>query len=136
MKEAYFFINGFLDSIDDENNEEYDNIKLDNQYRYNILNFGVRKEFESCKSGAIWDLNYDVFGIENIIPNSFIAIFKIEIDDEYYNSINDACAFSDDYDVWQTIIENQDKLFYSVRYDENKKEYENFIKFNNLSFEI
>jgi len=136
LKEVYFFINGFIEPYDNDVTDNTNYIELDNQYRYYVKNFGVRKNFKDCKSGAMWDLNYDVFGNENIIPNSFIGIFKIEVDEDYYNSINDALAFTEDYDVWETILENKDKLFYSIMYDSNKKEYENFIKLNDVSFEI
>ena len=76
MKKTYFFINGFLLKENSTKNKD-DVICLDNQYIYQIENFGVSKNFDTCVFGAIYDLLEDENEEPKIIPNSYVAIFEI-----------------------------------------------------------
>lgn len=69
MKKAYFFINGFLLKKNEAVKKE-DIIKLDDKNIYQIENFGVSKNFESCKSGAIYDLTLGLDQVVKIIPST------------------------------------------------------------------
>lgn len=125
MKKAYFFINGFLlkNEIIKDND---DVIKLDNQYTYQIENFGVSKEFDSCVFGAIYDLIENDDREPKIIPNSYAAVFEFEISDLDYNTIDESCNIAD-FDILKFIKNNQEKLVYSVMFDSEGKQIENFI---------
>jgi len=125
MKKAYFFINGFLfDKSVNIKNETI--IELDNKNIYQVENFGVRKNFNDCKNGAFLDLIVDSSGVHNIIENSYIAIFEIELNESDYESIYEPCNLAD-FDILKYIMQNQNKLIYSAKFDEDKNIVENFI---------
>lgn len=129
MKKAYFFINGFLLKKNEADKEEVI-IKLDDKNIYQIENFGVCKNFESCKSGAIYDLTLGLDQVVKIIPNTYVAIFEIDLDDEGFNSIYEQCHIAD-FDILRKIFDNQNKLIYSIMFDENEQVIENFIEGKN-----
>ena len=129
MKKAYFFINGFLhQKYNEYEDQSFLNI---NGNVYEVENYGVRKSFDKCKSSAIWDISTGILGEINITPNTYIAIFEIELTEEDYDSIDESCAIAD-FDVWDYIISNKERLIYSAMFDENKNTIENFISDNKL----
>lgn len=126
MKKAYFFINGFLLKENSTKNKD-DVICLDNQYIYQIENFGVSKNFDTCVFGAIYDLLEDENEEPKIIPNSYVAIFEIDVSEKEYDSIYEICNIAD-FDILKTIKDNQNNLVYSVMFNDDKMPIENFIR--------
>lgn len=126
MKKAYFFINGFLTKNKFEKDKD-EVIDLDNQYIYQIENFGVSKNFDSCVFDAILDLVETDNEDANIIPNSYVAVFEINVTEKDYCTIDESCNLAD-FDILQFIKDNQEKVVYSVMFDNDGNQVENFIK--------
>ena len=122
---AYFYINGLLLN----NNcciENYETLKLDNQYIYEVNNFGVTKDFDKCKYGALLDLITDTNDNREIIENSYIAIFEIELSKQEYETIENEIMIAD-FDILDKIKKNLFNLIYSCMFDSNTDLKENFI---------
>ena len=125
LKKAYFFVNGNLLKRNNYIEREY---KLDFDYKYNyeIYNFGVSKNFDRCKHGALNDVITDTKGNRKIIPNTYVAILEIPLKEKDYNTIDDVTLLAD-FDILKKIKNSMIKLVYSGMFDSNEKYIENFI---------
>lgn len=126
MKKAYFFVNGFLLNEDSVKTND-DVITLDDEHIYQIENFGVSKTFDSCVFGAIYDLLEEENEELKIVPNSYVAVFEIDVSKEEYDSIYEICNIAD-FDILKMIKENQNNLVYSIMFDDEETPVENFIQ--------
>lgn len=122
---AYFYINGLLLNTNC-NIEGCEALNLDNQYIYEVNNFGVAKDFDKCKYGAICDVFTDPKGNRKIMENSYVAIFEIEISKEEYKTIDSQIMIAD-FDILDKIKDNLNNLIYSCMFDNNSDLKENFI---------
>ena len=126
LKKAYFFVNGQLLKRSYENKDN-DKLDFDFKYDYEIYNFGVSKNFDSCKYGALNDVITDTNGNRKIIPNTYIAILEIELKENDYNSIDDNTLLAD-FDILRKIKNSISKLVYSGMFDNKESFIENFIE--------
>lgn len=127
MKKGYFFVNGkLLDRNTVFKKEEI--INLDYKYDYEIYNFGVCKNFDKCKYGALNDVITDTKGNRKIKPNTYIAVLEIALRDSDFRKIDDEC-FLAEFDILNKIRTSNSKLLYSAMFDEKEKFIENFITF-------
>lgn len=124
MKKAYFYINGVL--LNSSNYKEDEVIIIKNKYICEINNFGVSKTFDKCKYGAICDVFTNYNGIREIIDNSYVIVFEIEIPNSDYKTIDDEIMLAD-FDILEIIKNNTDKIFYNGMFDTDKNFIENFI---------
>ena len=130
---AYIFINGMVIPKTLTKKNEADWIDLDEQFSYELCNYGISKKFENCKQGAIEDITKTPLGNLNIIPNSYIGIFEVDLDLEEYDSIDDN-SFLADFDILEKVNKNKDKLIFSAMYDSKKNYVENFINQKNMEY--
>lgn len=127
MRKGYFFVNGKL--LDRNTVFKKDEIiNLDYKYDYEIYNFGVSKNFDKCKYGALNDIITDTKGNRKILPNTYIAVLEITLRDSDYKKINDDC-FLADFDILNKIRNSDSKLLYSAMFDERENFIENFITY-------
>lgn len=127
MKKGYFFVNGkLLDRNTVFKKEEI--INLDYKYDYEIYNYGVSKNFDKCKYGALNDVITDTKGNRKIIPNTYIAVLEIALRDGDFKKIDDDC-FLAEFDILNKIRNSNSKLLYSAMFDERENFIENFITF-------
>ncbi|MDO5557803.1 MAG: hypothetical protein Q4G05_06180 [Clostridia bacterium] len=126
MKTAYFYINGSLLNSGDKYDQ--DNVlELDKQYIYEINNYGVSKKLDKCKYGAICDAFTTVKGERNIVANSYVAIFEINISNAEFKTIDEEIMLAD-FDILDFIKNKSKKLIYSGMFNKDKKFVEDFIK--------
>ena len=121
MKSAYFFINGKLKEFDAKVNDPYI-INFDEEYNYEIYNFGVSKYFDECKKFGLLDLITDTNKNKIIFNNTYIVILKIQLTDTEFNSIDDYSLLAD-FDILEKIKNSDSELIYSAKFDN-----ENFIE--------
>lgn len=126
QKRAYFFVNGNLLKKDVRSKYNKYKLNLDNKYDYEVYNFGVSKNFDSCKSGALKDVVTDVKGNREIMANTYVAIFKIGLNSSEYKSIDEDSMLAS-FDILDKILKTNSKLIYSCMFDEDKNLIENFI---------
>jgi len=124
-KKAYFFVNGILLSKDNPLINEVDKIDLDDKYLYGVWNFGVDTDLKNCKYGALKDLTTTSIDYQNIIPNSYVSIFEIELEEEDYKNI--IKNGNSKLEIFEKITNNKNKLIYSGMYDNNCNFIENFV---------
>ncbi len=133
MKKAYFFMNGtiFTDkNIDEKYLTEF---ILNDRYYYECENYGVKKSFDKCKKSSIEDINTTVSGYKNLLPNTYVAIYEIELNNDEYKMIDDDIDYVD-FDMFDKIIKNKDKMMYIGAYDNNCNFVEHFLKDKELSY--
>lgn len=127
MRKGYFFINGKL--LDKDSKIDNENIlNLDFKYKYEIYNFGVAKDFETCKYGAVNDVMTDTKGNRKIIPMSYVAVLEIKLKDKDYASIDNESLLAD-FDIVEKIRNADYKLVYSAMFDNKEKLIEDFITY-------
>lgn len=125
MRKGYFFVNGKL--LDRNTVFKKDEIiNLDYKYDYEIYNYGVSKNFDKCKYGALNDVITDTKGNRKIIPNTYIAVLEITLRDGDFKKIDDDC-FLAEFDILNKIRNSNSKLLYSAMFDERENFIENFI---------
>lgn len=127
MKKGYFFVNG---KLFDRNTvfKKDEIINLDYKYDYEIYNFGVCKNFDKCKYGALNDVITDTKGNRKIIPNTYVAILEITLRDGDFKKIDDD-NFLAEFDILNKIKNSNSKLLYSAMFDERENFIEDFITF-------
>lgn len=127
MRKAYFFVNGKLHDRDTVLNKN-DLINFDYKYNYEIYNFGVCKNFNKCKYGALNDIITDMKGNRKTLPNTYIVILEIDLFESDYEKIDDDC-FLAEFDILDKIRNSDRKILYSAMFDEQESFIENFITF-------
>ncbi len=130
QNKAYFFVNGNLfkkeDNLKDSNIDDEYILNLDSKYNYEVYNFGVSRNFNDCKIGALKDVVTDVSGNRMIIPNTYVAIFEIALNESEYQNIDEESMLAE-FDILDKIKNLESKIAYNCMFDKNKNLIENFI---------
>lgn len=133
-KIAYFFINGYVLDKKKIRKNDKDILNIEDKYILDVWNYGVSRDYEKLKKYAISDIKTTALGEENILPNSFVVILKIELSDKNYKTIEDDYMLAD-FDIFEHIERNTNNIIYSGYFTEDLIYIENFIKYKEKNYE-
>ena len=114
-KSAYFYVVGLIK----ETGKECNLIDLNVEKFYDVFSYGVSKTYSHCKKVGIDDLFTNPQGERRLLPNSFLIVYKIDLNDSEYNSIDEANLA--EFDILKKILDNQNQIVYDIEFKDDGK---------------